>query len=341
MTVDHFAKNSTGHDEEALMTTRWHCAAALAFAFAATAVSAQPYPTKPVRLVMPYPAGGSTDVVGRLVAERLGARLGETVIVDNRPGASAQIGTELAAKAPADGYTLLMATSTNAINHVLKAKLPYDFARDFQPVALVARAAQVLVVNPAVAARSVRELVALARSRPGKLTYASSGVGTSGHLAMVAFARQANIDLVHVPYKGNAPAMNDLLGGQVACGFQNIVSVLPHVKEGRLRALAVSTAKRSALAPDLPAMAELGYKDFDIAAWFGIMAPAGAPAPAIERLNREITAVLHDRAVQERLLGLGVEPATIDTTQAFAEFVRTDIARWRRLATQAGLTPAR
>jgi tripartite-type tricarboxylate transporter receptor subunit TctC len=322
------------------MKKSWRHAAAIALALTAAAVSAQSYPTKPVRLIMPYPAGGSTDVVGRLVAERLGARLGETVIVDNRPGASAQIGTELAAKAPADGYTLLMATSTNAINHILKAKLPYDFAHDFQPVALVARAAQVLVVNPSVPAHSVRELVALARSRPGKLTYASSGVGTSGHLAMVAFARQANIELVHVPYKGNAPAMNDLIGGQVACGFQNIVSVLPHVKEGRLRALAVSTAKRSALAPDLPAVAELGYKDFDIAAWFGIMVPTGAPAPVIERLSHEIGAVLHDRTIQDRLIHLGVEPATTDTMQAFGEFVRTDIARWRRLATEAGLKPA-
>ena len=205
------------------------------------ACHAQPYPSKPIRLMMPYPAGGSTDIVGRLIAERLTAALKQAVVVENRPGASAQIGTEAAAKAPADGYTLLMATSTNAINQALNPNLPYDFPKEFQPIALIANAGQVLVVHPSLPARSVREFIALAKARPGQLAYASSGAGTSGHLAMEALSSAAKIKLLHVPYKGNAPALNDLLGGQVTCGFANVVSVLPQVKAGRLRVLGISS----------------------------------------------------------------------------------------------------
>lgn len=301
---------------------------------------AQPYPGKVVRLIMPYPAGGSTDIVGRLVAERLTASLGQTVLVDNRPGASAQIGTEAAAKAPADGYTLLMATSTNAINHALNPKLPYDFSRDFQPVALVAKAAQLLVVHPSVPARSVREFIAFAKSRPGQLSYSSSGTGTSGHLAMEAFAREAKITMIHVPYKGNAPALTDLLGGQVATGFMNVVSALPNVNAKRLAALGVSSAKRSALAPNVPTIAELGFPGFDVTAWFGIMAPAGTPAIITSRLNQEIVGILNNRQVQERLLAFGVDRAPIDSPKEFADFLQTDIRRWTKLVHEVGLKPA-
>jgi tripartite-type tricarboxylate transporter receptor subunit TctC len=300
---------------------------------------AQPYPSKVVRLIMPYPAGGSTDIVGRLVAERLTASLGQTVLVDNRPGASAQIGTEAAAKAPPDGYTLLMATSTNAINHALNPKLPYDFSRDFQPVALIAKAAQLLVVHPSVPARSVREFIGFAKSRPGELSYSSSGTGTSGHLAMEAFAREAGISMVHVPYKGNAPALNDLLGGQVAAGFANVVSVLPHVNAKRLTALGVSSAKRSALAPNVPTISELGFPGFDVTAWFGVMVPAGTPAAVITRLNQDIVAILNGRQAQERLLSFGVDRAPIDTPKEFADFLQTDIRRWTKLVREVGLKP--
>lgn len=298
---------------------------------------AQTYPAKPLRLIMPYPAGGSTDIVGRLVADRLGGALGQAVVVDNRAGASAQIGTEAAAKAPADGYTLLMATSTNAISHAMAVKLPYDFAVEFQPVALIAKAGQLLTVHPSLPARSVNEFIALARARAGQLTYASSGTGTSGHLAMEALAVEAKIKLIHVPYKGNAPALNDMLGGQVVCGFSNVVSVLPHVKQGRLRALALSSAKRSALAPDVPTIAELGYTDFEITAWFGIMSRAGVPSAIVSRLNQEIVAIHKGREAQDKLLGFGVEPAVLDTRE-FAEFLRADIQRWVRLVKAANLT---
>ncbi len=311
------------------------CAAAIIFG--AQETRAQQYPAKTIRLIMPYPPGGSTDIVGRLMAERLTMALGQIVLVDNKPGASAQIGTELAAKAPADGYTLLMGTSTNAINHALNPKLPYDFPAEFQPIALVAKAGQVLVVHPSLPARTVREFISLAKARPGHLTYASSGSGTSGHLAMEAFSIEAKIKLVHIPYKGNAPALNDLLGGQVVSGFSNVVSALPHVSQGRLRALGISSAKRSALAPDVPTIAELGYADFDVTAWFGIMARAGVPGAVITRLNQECVQILKSKEVQDKLLGFGLDPAAIYTTKEFADFLQADIKRWANLARDANL----
>ena len=311
------------------------CAAAIIFG--AQETRAQQYPAKTIRLIMPYPPGGSTDIVGRLMAERLTMALGQIVLVDNKPGASAQIGTELAAKAPADGYTLLMGTSTNAINHALNPKLPYDYPAEFQPIALVAKAGQVLVVHPSLPARTVREFISLAKARPGHLTYASSGSGTSGHLAMEAFSIEAKVKLVHIPYKGNAPALNDLLGGQVVSGFSNVVSALPHVSQGRLRALGISSAKRSALAPDVPTIAELGYADFDVTAWFGIMARAGVPGAVITRLNQECVQILKSKEVQDKLLGFGLDPAAIYTTKEFADFLQADIKRWANLARDANL----
>ena len=311
------------------------CAAAIIFG--AQETRAQQYPAKTIRLIMPYPPGGSTDIVGRLMAERLTMALGQIVLVDSKPGASAQIGTELAAKAPADGYTLLMGTSTNAINHALNPKLPYDFPAEFQPIALVAKAGQVLVVHPSLPARTVREFINLAKARPGHLTYASSGSGTSGHLAMEAFSIEAKVKLVHIPYKGNAPALNDLLGGQVVSGFSNVVSALPHVSQGRLRALGISSAKRSALAPDVPTIAELGYADFDVTAWFGIMARAGVPGAVITRLNQECVQILKSKEAQDKLLGFGLDPAAIYTTKEFADFLQADIKRWANLARDANL----
>jgi len=286
---------------------------------------------------MPYPAGGATDIVGRLMAERLSAALGQAVVVDNRSGASAQIGTEVASKAPPDGYTLLTATSTNAINHALNPKLPYDFPKDFQPIALIAKAGRLLVVHPSLPARTIRELIALAKKRSGQLTYASSGSGTSGHLAMEALSTAAGIKLLHIPYKGNAPALNDLLGGQVVSGFSNIVSVLPHVAQGRLRAFGITSAKRSALAPDIPTVAEQGFRDFDITAWFGIMVPTGVPAPIVTRLDHEIVQILKSKQVQEKLLSYGVDPSPIDSTKEFADFLQTDIKRWTRLVRDANI----
>lgn len=299
---------------------------------------AQPYPARPVRFIMPYPAGGSGDIIGRLIAQRLTARLGQTVVVDNRPGASGLVGTELASKAAPDGYTLLFAVSTNAINVTLHPKLPYDLVKDFDTVALLARALQVLVIHPSIPAMSVKEFVALAKSKPGQLSYSSSGSGTSGHLAMEKLKRAAGIDVVHIPYKGNAPALNDLLGGQVAAMFSNVVTAIPHVKAGRLRPLGVSSLQRSRLAPDIPTIAESGFPGFEVIAWFGVMVPAGTPKEMVSRLNSEILGALESQEVQGRFLGLGVElvPA-VKTPEQFREFLKADIAKWAEMIRESGI----
>jgi len=314
----------------------WLAGALFALASGATA---QGYPSKPIRLLMPYPAGGATDIVGRALGQRLSAVLGQSVVVDNRPGASALVGTEAAARAAPDGYTLVMATSTNAINQTLNPKLPHDLVKDFEPIALVAHAVQLLVVHPSVPARSVRELVALARARPGQLSYASSGSGTSGHIAMETLKRAAAVDLVHVPYKGGAPALNDVLGGQVATMFTNVVASLPHVKNARLRALGVSSAQRSLLAPDVPTVAESGYPGFEVTAWFGIMAPAGTPKDILQRLGAEVGKLLQQAEMRDRFLALGAEPASLRTPGEFGEFIRANILHWAKMIRETGARP--
>lgn len=307
-------------------------------AFWAEKTYAQQYPARPVRMIMPYPAGGSGDVVGRLVAQRLAVDLGQPVIVDNRPGASGLVGTELAARAAPDGYTLLFVTSTNAINVSLHPKLPYDFAMDFDPIALIARALQVLVIQPSVPAKSTQEFVADAQSKPGQLSYASSGSGTSGHIAMEVLKRAAGIDIVHVPHKGNAPALNDLLGGQVAAMFGNVVTGVPLVKAGKLRALGVSGLQRSVLAPDIPTIAEAGYPGFEVIAWFGLSVRAGTPKPIVDRLNAAIVSALSAQELQERMLSAGLEPVPgVRGPQQFREFLKADIAKWSKMIREAGI----
>lgn len=307
-------------------------------AFWAGKTYAQQYPARPVRMIMPYPAGGSGDVVGRLVAQRLAVDLGQPVIVDNRPGASGLVGTELAARAAPDGYTLLFVTSTNAINVSLHPKLPYDFAMDFDPIALIARALQVLVIHPSVPAKSTQEFVADAQSKPGQLSYASSGSGTSGHIAMEVLKRAAGIDIVHVPHKGNAPALNDLLGGQVAAMFGNVVTGVPLVKAGKLRALGVSGLQRSVLAPDIPTIAEAGYPGFEVIAWFGLSVRAGTPKPIVDRLNAAIVSALSAQELQERMLSAGLEPVPgVRGPQQFREFLKADIAKWSKMIREAGI----
>ena len=306
----------------------------------AGAAPAQSYPVRPVRLIVPYPAGGSGDVIARLIGQRLTASLGQAVIVDNRPGASGLLGTELASKAAPDGYTLLLTTSTNAINATLHPKLPYDLVRDFEPVALLARGLQVLVVHPAVASKSLKEFVALVRSRPSQLNYASSGSGTSGHLAMEVLKRAAGIDIAHVPYKGNALALNDLIGGQVAAMFSNVVTVVGHIKSGRLRALGVSSTVRSVLAPDIPTIAESGFPGFEVIAWFGMAVPAGTPKPIVAMLNNNILALLASNEAQERMLALGAEPMqSVKTPEQFAQFLKADIAKWGKMISETGVRP--
>jgi tripartite-type tricarboxylate transporter receptor subunit TctC len=302
----------------------------------AGAAQAQSYPTKPIRFVVPFPAGGSADTLSRAIGQRMQESWGQQVVVENRPGAGGNIGTELAAKAPADGYTLLMAPSSIAIAPSLYQSLPFDPVRDFTPVTLVGRVPNVLVVHPDVPARSVAELIALAKAKPGQLLYASAGNGTTNHLATELFKQMAGIEMVHVPYRGNPLAMLDVISGRVQVMFDFMITAQPHVREGKVRALAISSAQRSALFPELPTITESGVPGYESATWFGVYAPAGTPEPIVRRLHDEIVRILALPAMQERLNGLGVEVVASTPEQLAAE-TRADLAKWGPIIQKAGV----
>ena len=308
------------------------CLALAALALVLPAVHAQTdYPVKPVRLIVPFPAGGSTDIVGRIVAQKLSERLGQQVIVDNRGGAGGTIGTEAAAKAAPDGYTLLVGTtSTHAVAPSAYSKIGYDPVKDFVAVAQVGVTPYLLVVNPEVKATSLREFVALAKAQPGKLNYASAGNGTTTHLAMEMLKDAAGIDLVHVPYKGNAPADTAILAGEVQAVFGSMPALLQNAKGGRVRPLAVGTKARSPALPDTPTVAELGYPGFEAALWLGVFAPAGTPAPVVERLQKELVAIAAQPDFREALAKNGAEPPTI-TPQEFPALVKDELARYGKV----------
>lgn len=297
----------------------------------------QGYPARPVRLIVPYPPGGPTDLIARTVNELLARRLGQTVVVDNRGGAATVIGAEIAARAPADGYTLLVATITTlAVNPALHGTLPYHPVRDFAPISMLAAQPYVLVVHPGVPATSVSQLVAYAKAHPGKLSFASAGVGASAHLAGEMFKHLAGIDIVHVPYKGSGPAMTDLMGGQVALMFGGISALRPHVLSGKLRVLAVSTAKRSAAAPEIPTLAEEGVSGYQTNSWNSLVAPHGTPAAVIRRLNTEIGFVLNQPDVRERMKKQGIDPDP-GTPEELAQHIRSEIKRFAGLISAIGL----
>jgi tripartite-type tricarboxylate transporter receptor subunit TctC len=298
---------------------------------------AQDYPSKPIRLVVPFAAGGATDVLARLVGERLTASLGQQVVVDNRPGAGGNIGSDIVARAEPDGYTILMgAVGTHAINPSLYPKMPYDPVKDFAPVTLVASVPNVLVVNPEVPAKSVQELIDLAKAKPGELNFASSGNGTSIHLSGELFKAMTGTDIVHVPYKGSGPAVTDLLGGQVQMMFDNMPSSLPHVKAGKLRALGVTSAKRSPALPEVPTIAEAGVPGYDATSWFGILAPAGTPEPVVTRLQGAIVQALGEPEMRQRMADLGAEPVG-DTPAEFGQFITAELAKWAKVVNDAGV----
>ena len=305
---------------------------------AAPPAAAQAYPNKPIRMLVGYPAGGSVDASARVVAERLGPLLGQTVLVENRAGATGNIAAEALTKAAPDGYTIYMGTTINAVSVSLFKNLPYDPVRDFAPVSKVVVSPSILVVHPSVPANNVRELVAYAKANPGKLAYASTGAGSSPHLCAELFASLAGIQMLHVPYKGGAPAMTDLLGGQVALSFSNPTSITPHMASGRIRALAVTTAKRYANLPALPTMIEEGYPDFDLSAWYGVMAPAGTPTEIINRLNTEIGKILRMAEVQALLAAQGLE-AQASTPAELARELKDDIVKFAKLLNDAGVKP--
>ena len=315
------------------------CCAALALAAANVACaqeSTTAYPTKPVRILVGYAAGGGLDVIGRLFAQKLGDAMGQSFVVENRVGAGGNIATDLTAKSAPNGYTLNMAGSSHAINVSLFDKLPYDAVKDFAPISLVALAPSMLVAHSSVPAQSLRELIALAKSRPGEISYSSSGSGTPQHLAMELFRSMAGIKLLHVPYNGGAPAVTAAVGGQVQLHINSLPTALPYVKNGKLRALGVTSSQRSQIAPDIPTIAEAGgLPGYEATGWYGLLAPAGTPAGVVKRLNDEIQRQLRDRDVRDRLTSMGFEPYG-NTPEQFLEYIKADIAKWGKVVRESG-----
>ena len=308
--------------------------AALAASVALSAF-AQSYPSKPIRLIVPFAAGGGNDNIARLVGKRLNESLGQPLVIDNRPGAGGVVGAELAAKSPPDGYTLFLGgVGSHAVNPNLIEKLPYDPIRDFSPVILLARAPLILVVHPSVPARTFAEFVAYARKNPGKLNFASNGNGSSAQLAAVMFDSMAGAEMVHVPYKGLAPALTDLLSGQVQVMFSSPVAILPHIKAGKLRALAVTGEKRIASLPEAPTVAESGFPGYEASSWYGILAPAGTSREIVARLNAEFLKALEQPDVRNSLIADGAEPVG-DTPEQFAAYIRSEKERMGKLIRDA------
>ena len=316
--------------------TRPVIATIIAGVAAGSAAFAQDYPTKPVRLVVGFTAGGISDVLARAIGAKLSAGLGQQVVVDNRAGAGTTIASDIVAKAPADGYTLFMQDiTTHAINATLYKKLPYDTVKDFTPVSLVASSPLLLLVHPSLPVKSVKELIALAKSKPGQIVYASSGNGTILHLAAETMKSMAGIDMVHVPYKGSSQAVQGLLGGEVAVSFSTMPPALPQVKSGRLRALGVTTPKRNAAAPDVPTIDEAGLKGFDIVLYSGVLGPAKQTPAIVAKLNSELARVVNSPEVKTTYASLGVDPLT-DTPEHFAAHILSDIEKLGKAVRAAG-----
>jgi tripartite-type tricarboxylate transporter receptor subunit TctC len=309
---------------------------ALSVAMPAAVLAQGAYPTKPIRLIVPFPAGGTTDILARSTANELSKSLGQPVIVENRAGAGGNIGADAVAKSAPDGYTLLMGTvGTHGINSGLYAKMPYDAVKDFAPVTIVAAVPNMLVVHPSVPAKTVKELIDYAKANPGKVTFASSGAGTSIHLSGELFKTMAGVDILHIPYKGSSPALTDLAGGQVNIMFDNMPSALPLVKGGRLRALAVTTLKRSPAMPDLPTLSEAGLPGFDASSWFAVLAPAGTPRDIVNKLNASIVKSLGAPEMKEKLASQGAEPIG-NTPEQFAAHIQSELVKWARVIKESG-----
>jgi tripartite-type tricarboxylate transporter receptor subunit TctC len=314
------------------------CGVCLLFASLCGAAWAQQWPQKPVRLVVPFPPGGSTDVLGRIIATKLSEALGQQVIVDNRGGAGGVIGTDMVVKSPADGHTLLFSASAPiAINVTLMKNVPYDPQRDLTPVIRVASVPLVLVVHPSVPARSVKELIALLRRRPDDFTYASASTGTPQHLSAELFKMLAHVKMTHIPYKGSGPAMTDVIGGQVPITFEVFITALSYEKAGRLRALAQTGAMRSTHLPDVPTIAETGIPGYESSGWYGVLAPAGTPAAVVNRLHTDIARLMAGADMKQRMVELGADPAA-DTPGQFTRFIREETVKWAKVIRESGAT---
>jgi tripartite-type tricarboxylate transporter receptor subunit TctC len=311
------------------------CAALLTCSFASSAL-AQAYPAKPVRIIVPYAAGGNTDFTARAVAEKLSEAYKRQFVVENRPGAATNIGTEAVAKAPPDGYTLLMGGAANAINMSLFAKLPYDTLRDFEPIALCVQGANVLVIHPSLPAKNLKELIALAKAQPGKLNFGSSGLGSSNQMAGELFKLMAGINIVHVPYKGNSPALTDLLGGHVEMIFSGVPLLIPHIQGGRIRAIAIGSLKRFPALRAVPTFDESGLKGYEATTWFGMLAPAKTSKDILARLNVEVDKAIKSADIQERFVNEGLEPMG-GSPEAFGKFMRSEIDKYAKVIKAAGI----
>ncbi len=313
-------------------------AALFLLAFASTA-DAQSWPSKPIRIISPYPPAGANDLLARIIAPKLSEQLGQPVVVENRAGATGNIGAELVAKAPADGYTLLMGQAGNlTINISLMAKMPFDPVRDFSPVTLVASTPNVLVVHPSLPVRTVKDLIALAKAKPGQINYATSGIGSPGHLAAELLNKSAGIRLVHIPYKGAAPALLDVVAGNAHLYFTSAVSAQPFIPSGRLRMVAVASAKRSPSLPEVPTVAEAGFPEFDVSSWWGVVAPASTPREVVMRLQVEIHRVIALPEIRTKLAEQGLDIAT-NTPEQFAAYIKSETAKWAKLIREVGVKP--
>jgi len=316
----------------------WLAAACLPLAASVPVQAQEKYPSRPIRFIIPFPPGGGNDILGRAFAEKMGERMGQQWVTDNRGGASTIIAAEIAARAPADGYTLLLGTnSTLAVIPSLRAKIPYDPIKDYEAISMMSSSPYLLVVNPGFQAKSVKELVALAKARPGQLNYASPGYGTSNHLSFELFKAMAGVNITHVPYKGTGPMITEILGGQVPMMLASTASVRPHVLSGKLRALGISIAKRSPAMPEIPTIAEAGVPGFNTASWVGLIGPRGLPPAIIKRLNAEIAAVIEGGGdLRDRLASQGFMPEA-STPQQFAAHIKDELDRFRKLVKQAGI----
>ena len=307
------------------------------FTLASGSGLAQDYPARPIRFVVPFPPSGGGDIIIRALTQKLSERLAQAVVVDNRSGAGGNVGTEIVARAPADGYTLVMANiSPFAINTSIYKKLPFNPLTDFTPITLVASFPNMLVVHPSLPAQSIKELIALARARPGQLTYASAGAGSTTHLSAEFFKAQSTIDMVHVPYKGGGQALIDLIAGHVTLYFSSVPGALPHVRSQRLRGLAVTSLARSGASPDTPTLAESGFPGFEAVTWIGAAAPAGLARPIVNRLNSEIVDIMRAPDMRERLISQGAEPQT-STPEQFAAYIKSEIAKWAKIVRDSGV----
>ena len=310
--------------------------AGAAIHYAVIAAEPQPYPTKPIRLVVPFAPAGSADALARTIQPALSEALGQTLVIDNRPGASSTIGTDMTAKAAPDGYTLVLITTTHAVNPSLIARLPYDTVRDFAAVSLVVSQANILVVHPAVPAKSVRELVALAKAKPNTMNFASGGNGSSPHLSGELFKIVAGVQIAHIPYKGSGPGVTDLLGGHVQMMFAGPLALEQHIKSGRMRALAVADKRRSAVLPDVPTMTEAGFPGVETGTWYGVLAPARAPRNVIARVHGAIVRIMQQPELKSRILQQGVD-IVASSPEEFEKFIIAEVAKWSRVVQAAGI----